>query len=59
MHEFEFCRFMKIGWAGDSFPEATYPTLLGRPMLRYEEKIENIELKVYYLPNLIQYLCRV
>jgi hypothetical protein len=39
--------FMKVGWAGENFPDAVYPTLVGRPMLRYEEKLENIQLKVF------------
>jgi actin-related protein len=38
---------MKIGWAGQNYPEATFPTLVGRPMLRYAEQLENIQIKVY------------
>ncbi len=37
---------MKIGWGGKNFPEAVYPTLVGRPMLRYEEQLENVQIKV-------------
>lgn len=36
---------MKVGWAGDNFPESIFPTLAGRPMLRYEEQLENVQIK--------------
>lgn len=38
--------YLKIGWAGDSFPAYSIPTMVGRPMLRYDEKIEGVQLKV-------------
>ena len=38
--------YLKIGWAGDNFPSHSFPTMVGRPMLRYDEKIEGVELKV-------------
>lgn len=38
--------YLKIGYAGDSFPTHSFPTMVGRPMLRYDEKIEGVELKV-------------
>jgi len=37
---------MKIGWADRNFPDVTYPSLIGRPMLRYETQLEDIKLKV-------------
>lgn len=37
--------FVKCGFAGDNFPRATFPAMVGRPMLRAEEKIDNIEIK--------------
>jgi len=37
--------YLKIGWAGDNFPSHMFPTMVGRPMLRYDEKIEGVELK--------------
>eukprot|EP00357_Protocruzia_adherens_P036652 CAMPEP_0115003760 /NCGR_PEP_ID=MMETSP0216-20121206/18807_1 /TAXON_ID=223996 /ORGANISM="Protocruzia adherens, Strain Boccale" /LENGTH=59 /DNA_ID=CAMNT_0002369635 /DNA_START=38 /DNA_END=214 /DNA_ORIENTATION=+ len=37
--------FMKVGWAGDEFPAYNFPTLVGRPMLRHEERIDSVELK--------------
>lgn len=40
--------YLKIGWAGDNFPSYSFPTMVGRPMLRFDEKIEGVELKVYY-----------
>jgi len=41
--------YLKIGWAGDNFPAYSFPTMVGRPMLRYDEKIEGVELKVNLL----------
>jgi len=29
--------YMKMGFAGDNFPKATFASLVGRPMLRFEE----------------------
>lgn len=38
--------FVKAGFAGANFPTSIFPSLVGRPVLRYEEKmIDNIELK--------------
>jgi len=45
--------YLKIGWAGDNFPAHTFPTMVGRPMLRFDEKIEGVELKVYYQQNVL------
>ena len=39
-------RYIKIGWAGENFPAHSYPAIIGRPMLRYDQKIEGVELKV-------------
>lgn len=39
--------FMKVGWADRNFPDVTYPSLIGRPMLRYETLLEDVKLKVY------------
>ena len=36
---------MKVGWGGEPFPESTFPTICGRPLLRYEEQIEGVQLK--------------
>ena len=40
--------YLKIGWAKDDFPTTTFPAMVGRPMLRYEEKINDIEIKVLF-----------
>jgi len=38
--------FVKCGFAGSNFPTAIFPSLVGRPMLRSEEKmIDNVEIK--------------
>ena len=42
--------YMKMGFAGDNFPKATFASLVGRPMLRGEENFgDDIELKVFFL----------
>jgi len=37
--------FVKCGFAGSNFPHAIFPSLVGRPVLRAEEKIDNVQLK--------------
>ena len=37
--------YLKAGLSNKEIPSVTVPALVGRPMLRYAEKIENIELK--------------
>jgi len=37
--------FVKAGFAGANFPTSIFPSMVGRPILRYEEKIENVEIK--------------
>lgn len=37
--------FVKVGFAGTNFPEAIFPSLVGRPILRAEEKVEGLEIK--------------
>jgi len=36
---------VKAGFAGANFPTAIFPSMVGRPILRYEEKIDNVEIK--------------
>ena len=43
-------KFVKCGFAGANFPTAIFPSIVGRPILRAEEKISNVELKVW--PNI-------
>jgi actin-related protein 2 len=38
--------YMKMGFSGDSFPTRTFPSIIGRPMLRSEEIIDDVALKV-------------
>lgn len=39
--------YMKMGFAGDNFPKASFASLVGRPMLRFEESLgEGVQLKV-------------
>jgi actin-related protein 2 len=37
--------FVKCGFAGANFPAAIFPSMVGRPILRYEEKVDNVEIK--------------
>jgi len=37
--------FVKCGFAGANFPTSIFPSLVGRPILRSEEKIDNVQLK--------------
>ena len=37
--------YLKTGFSTDSIPSHTIPSLVGRPMLRYEEHIENFQIK--------------
>jgi len=38
--------FVKCGFAGTNFPEAIFPSMVGRPIMRYEtDTIENVVLK--------------
>ncbi len=37
--------YLKSGFSSESIPSQTIPSLVGRPMLRYEEHIENFQIK--------------
>mmetsp|Transcript_9024 Transcript_9024/g.13646 ORF Transcript_9024/g.13646 Transcript_9024/m.13646 type:complete len:393 (-) Transcript_9024:48-1226(-) len=37
--------FVKCGFAGANFPTAIFPSMVGRPILRYEEMVDNLEVK--------------
>jgi actin-related protein 2 len=37
--------FVKCGFAPSNFPKFTFPSMVGRPLLRYEEKVGDAELK--------------
>lgn len=36
----------KIGWSTQTFPELTYPSVVGRPILRTTTEVDGIEIKV-------------
>lgn len=38
--------YMKMGFSGDNFPTRTFASIVGRPMLRAEEIIDDVALKV-------------
>jgi actin-related protein len=42
-------QFVKAGFAGENFPAAVFPSMVGRPILRFEEKIGGVEIKVKYI----------
>jgi hypothetical protein len=35
-----------MGRANNTFPDFTYPAIVGRPLLRYDQKVGDVELKV-------------
>lgn len=37
--------FVKVGYAGTNFPEQQYPSIVGRPILRAEERSGDVEIK--------------
>lgn len=37
--------FVKCGYAGENFPAHIFPSMIGRPLMRYEEEFKDIELK--------------
>ncbi|BEJ11339.1 hypothetical protein CspHIS471_0107610 [Cutaneotrichosporon sp. HIS471] len=37
--------FVKCGWAGSNFPEYVFPSVVGRPILRAEERLGSSQLK--------------
>ena len=38
--------YLKLGWSKETFPSTIMPSLIGRPLMRYESNINGIELKV-------------
>ena len=36
----------KVGWSNQTLPELTYPSVVGRPILRTTNEIDGIEIKV-------------
>jgi hypothetical protein len=39
-------QFVKCGFAGDNFPAHIFPSIVGRPILRAEEKVQDVKIKV-------------
>jgi len=37
--------FVKCGYAGSNFPASIFPSMVGRPILRFEVKVDNVEIK--------------
>jgi len=37
--------FVKTGFAGDNFPQFVFPSMIGRPLMRFEEEFKDVELK--------------
>ncbi|KAK9765556.1 Arp2/3 complex subunit, actin nucleation center [Basidiobolus ranarum] len=37
--------FAKVGYAGSNFPQYVFPSVVGRPILRAEEKVGDVEVK--------------
>lgn len=43
--------YVKCGFAGDNFPRAVFPCLVGRPTMRYEEAASETTLKDVMVGN--------
>lgn len=39
-------QFVKCGFAGDNFPAHIFPSIVGRPILRAEERAQGVAIKV-------------
>jgi len=37
--------FVKVGYAGQNFPEHIFPSMVGRPIMRFEEEFKDIKLQ--------------
>jgi len=37
--------FVKVGFAGQNFPAFIFPSMIGRPLMRFEEEFKGVELK--------------
>lgn len=37
--------FVKCGYGGDNFPEHIFPSMIGRPLMRYEEEFKDVKLQ--------------
>jgi actin-related protein len=37
--------FVKCGYASDNFPTFIFPSMIGKPMMRYEEEFKDVQLK--------------
>lgn len=37
--------FVKCGYAADNFPTHIFPSMIGRPLMRYEEEFKDVQLK--------------
>lgn len=42
----------KIGWSTQTFPDLTYPSVVGRPILRTETEVDGIQIKVKRSKNI-------
>ena len=55
---FTYLQYVKAGYASDNLPRFTFPSIVGRPILRAEEEaIGDVELKVYLLVWNLAYFC--
>jgi len=48
---------VKCGFAGSNFPFAVFPSVVGRPILRAEEKVEGVEIKVGFFSFFFLSIC--
>lgn len=48
-------QFVKCGFAGSNFPEHIFPALVGRPVIRSNTKVGNIEIKVRLIKETVDF----
>ena len=49
--------FVKCGYAGTNFPSHIFPSMVGRPTLRSNVKVGNIEIKGLFIELFCPLLC--
>ena len=48
--------YLKCGMSNHQYPEFTLPALVGRPMLRYEEDLEGLQIKVIFYFKILNFI---
>jgi hypothetical protein len=49
-------QYVKCGFAGENFPTSVFPCVVGRPLLRYEESLQEQEVTVCVQISILMFL---